>query len=215
MSGPFKGLRYVRFAYGSVLLPKIIGTYESELHSIINTLDKERYKIFIDIGAAEGYYAVGLGRLLSKTRGIAFEKSYIARLILVWVARRNKVKLEIYGNCRADNLVAIIKNPTPVLIVMDIEGAEFELINDVLISKLKYADILIEIHPEAKADSFEWMKVRFKDTHIVQSIPKQSKKSIPPDVLLSKFLRKRGEYLTDEFRGDQYWLWLKSKFIDD
>jgi hypothetical protein len=35
LDGPFSGMRYVKRAHGSVLLPKLLGTYETEVHSIV------------------------------------------------------------------------------------------------------------------------------------------------------------------------------------
>jgi hypothetical protein len=42
--------------------PKWLGTYELELHSIIKGILRAEYNTIIDIGSAEGYYSVGLGK---------------------------------------------------------------------------------------------------------------------------------------------------------
>ena len=65
-NGIFKGMKYINTSHGSAFLPKLIGSYECELHEdIINFLNKNTYKNIVIIGCAEGYYAVGLA-LLSK-----------------------------------------------------------------------------------------------------------------------------------------------------
>src|SRR4051812_19305855 len=60
LQGPFAGMQYVTESYGSQLVPKLLGSYENELHDLVEQIVAQRPKIVIDIGAAEGYYAVGL-----------------------------------------------------------------------------------------------------------------------------------------------------------
>jgi hypothetical protein len=65
--GPFQGLHYPhRRSVGSAPLPKLLGSYESELHAALEQLLTEEHETVVDIGCAEGYYAVGLGLRLSK-----------------------------------------------------------------------------------------------------------------------------------------------------
>ena len=60
-NGPMAGLKYPSFSsFGSSIFPKLVGTYENELAPIINKLNATQYKLIIDIGCAEGYYAIGL-----------------------------------------------------------------------------------------------------------------------------------------------------------
>lgn len=69
LNGPFKGLKYpFKEAFGSVFTPKIIGTYELELHSIVNEILVSGYKHIIDIGAAEGYYSIGFAKKCQKLK---------------------------------------------------------------------------------------------------------------------------------------------------
>src|SRR5215208_3855790 len=60
LSGIFAGMRYVRDAVGGQLYPKLLGTYELELVPVIQALNRKRVARIVDVGAAEGYYAVGL-----------------------------------------------------------------------------------------------------------------------------------------------------------
>lgn len=213
LSGPFEGLKYIRFSYGSVLLPKLIGTYESELHSVIYAMQAKKYETFIDVGAAEGYYAVGIAKLLKGTRCIAFEKNVMAQLMLGWMAKKNRVTLDIRGNCSVTDLSRLLINKGHTLIIMDVEGAEFELLQDQLLCELTHTDLLIEVHPEKMQHSFEWFRVRFAATHVIRKILKNPKKVPPVGVHLSHILKKQQQYLMDEFRGEQYWLWIEPKIV--
>ena len=58
--GPFQGMRYLALAYCSEVLPKLVGTYECELIPGIEAICQAGCDRIVDIGAAEGYYAVGM-----------------------------------------------------------------------------------------------------------------------------------------------------------
>ena len=61
-SGPFAGMRYIDASFGSAYIPKLLGTYEQELSNVLAGIIAKRPKAVVDVGAAEGYYAVGLAR---------------------------------------------------------------------------------------------------------------------------------------------------------
>ena len=59
LNGPFEGMQYPNFeSYGSASWPKLLGTYESELTNAILAKKDTDYSSIVDIGCAEGYYAV-------------------------------------------------------------------------------------------------------------------------------------------------------------
>src|SRR5947209_5143244 len=62
LNGPFRGQIYSRASLlNRVSGPRLLGSYEQELHPIFGNLDPS-YEAFVDVGAAEGYYAVGMAR---------------------------------------------------------------------------------------------------------------------------------------------------------
>ena len=62
--GPFKGLKYPEYiSCGSAIYSKLLGTYEAELHDFIYSILRQDLEILVDIGCAEGYYAVGFAIL--------------------------------------------------------------------------------------------------------------------------------------------------------
>jgi hypothetical protein len=63
LHGPFAGLMYPRdllLAQADAPIAKLLGTYEQELHPVFEEVIAKQPRTIIDIGAAEGYYAVGL-----------------------------------------------------------------------------------------------------------------------------------------------------------
>lgn len=74
LGGPFKGMQYGQIiSYGSVLPPKILGFYESEISVVFQNLKCKKFDVIIDIGSAEGYYAVGLARMNKAQLVYAFD----------------------------------------------------------------------------------------------------------------------------------------------
>jgi hypothetical protein len=58
--GPFRGMRYE--ANRVAATQKLIGAYERELHPWLERVLAQRPTRFVDIGAADGYYAIGIAR---------------------------------------------------------------------------------------------------------------------------------------------------------
>jgi len=81
--GPFAGMQYpeemVRTDTESPFMPKLLGCYEMECNPFIEEICRRDYDQVINIGAAEGYYAVGLAMRMPRTRIIAFETSSRSR----------------------------------------------------------------------------------------------------------------------------------------
>src|SRR5687768_16036154 len=73
-TGPFKGMNYdVSYAHNGILGMKLLGTYEKELHGAVEEIVARGYENIINLGAGEGYYAVGLARRLPQANVTAFE----------------------------------------------------------------------------------------------------------------------------------------------
>ena len=65
--GPFAGLQYPELtAVGSALYPKLLGSYQREIQGWIEEICAAGYSEIVDVGFAEGYYAVGLARRLPR-----------------------------------------------------------------------------------------------------------------------------------------------------
>lgn len=210
-SGPFIGMRYIRSSTGSVILPKLIGTYEDELHTIINNLKLKQYSLFIDVGAAEGYYVVGIGKYIfnNLVPVIAYEST---------ISGQNKIKslsilnaftnVTVKGTCDTFSLGNdICENRSFILI--DVEGAEYYLLDTQKID-FTFCDILVEVHKNQIYNLNEIIIERFKFTHNIINIKPWNKK-IPKNISYPIWVFNKAKFVTNEFRGEQSWLWLESK----
>ena len=73
LAGPFAGMRYETEAVHSMHVPRLLGTYERELHASLERAPGMPYLRVINIGCGEGYYAVGLAMRLPGAHVHAFD----------------------------------------------------------------------------------------------------------------------------------------------
>lgn len=165
LSGPFKGMAYpVRTSEGS-RNPRLIGSYEASLAPVIEEIVAGGYRTVIDVGCAEGYYAVGLARRMPGARVIARDTDPKAHAFCQAMAVANGVadRVEIGGEVDAAGLAALIDGRT--VIFCDTEGAEEVLLDPAAAPGLLAADLLVEVHEGMKAGRKDLLLARFGATH--------------------------------------------------
>lgn len=151
LHGPFKGLKLTSNTWwgGNDLGSMCFGLYEKELLDFLNSDLLSGRDIFIDIGAADGYYAIGLLKSKRVNKAICFELTSEGRNTIDknWKLNEQPGQIEIMGDVFKDfklNITKVDLNKTIVLI--DIEGAEFSFLDIEILRTLKEAVIAIEIH---------------------------------------------------------------------
>jgi hypothetical protein len=156
--GPFTGMRWLddptwgRSDQGVLLL----GLYEQEVSK--NLIEAPaHFRVFVDIGAADGYYAVGLLHSGRVDRSIAFEAIPKCRAAITRLATKNGVanKITVLG-AAADGFVNTLRdhniNSHETMFLIDIEGAEFKVLTEEIFAYLKDSLIVVETHPNIYAD---------------------------------------------------------------
>ena len=106
--GPFAGMRYLDHSFGSAYLPKLLGTYERELAPAIEEMCATGPGLIVNVGAAEGYYAVGLARRNPGARVVAFESVPAGQAALLKMAKLNGLaaQIKVHGRCHPADLEA-------------------------------------------------------------------------------------------------------------
>lgn len=171
-SGPFQGMLFHSKAAEGCYIPKLLGCYEEELHPLIRQMSEQKaYERIINVGCAEGYYAIGLARCLPTARILAFDINPNAQKSCRQLAELNQVgeRVIVGGRVSPEDWPGLIDER--VLIVSDCEGAEYELLDPVKCPDLLRADLLIELHLiDSKPELAENLLKRYADTHDVQII---------------------------------------------
>lgn len=149
--GPLKGLKLISNAWWgeSDKASMLLGLYEQEvLMSLLNV--PKTHRTFIDLGAADGYYGIGLLVNNHYDKSYCFEISKRGQLTIAKNAELNLVsqKVTIYGKAEQDffKLLSPDQLSSSVLLI-DIEGGEFDLLNSSLFNALKGSIIFVELHP--------------------------------------------------------------------
>jgi hypothetical protein len=148
--GPFKGLILVSNLKDlSADYPAMFfGTYEQEILESLTEIPRS-YSTLINLGAGDGYYAVGVlaSGMFAKT--IAYEGNEDRRSQITHLAEINNCKTDIQINAWADKEIFQKFGQdflSKSVIISDIEGAEFDIFDDSNFELLKRSIIFIEIH---------------------------------------------------------------------
>lgn len=165
--GPFAGLRYAELtSVGSALYPKLLGSYESELHSWMHEVCDAGYSEIIDVGCAEGYYAVGLAMRVPQAQIYAYDVWDGAQRLCAAFAEANCVaeRVSVRPLFTADELRGI-----PIrhrgLIVCDCEGGENDIFTPHTRGHFAAWDLLIETHDFLDITISTRLADLFRDTH--------------------------------------------------
>lgn len=218
LSGPFRNMRYVDRTYCSVLHPKLLGVYEKELHEVVETSCNLEIDRVVDIGAAEGYYAVGFACRRPSVPVIAFEMNPVAAATCVELARLNGQanNVRVLGKCDTDALSKVTSTGTS-LIICDCEGAEDELLSLEIVTGLKNCHILVETHEFASPGVTQRLSDRFDQTHLVSVIwqnPRTRHDLVIADWYIRQLPDADLERVLDECRPERMrWLWMAPRSI--
>lgn len=210
-SGPFVGMRFTeRHVFGAPMA-KLLGTYEMELGKVIEGFVGAEFDGIVNIGAGEGYYAVGLASRIPAIRVVAYESLESGRKLIEEVAEENGMRdrLDLRGVCSREALGSLLEPGKRYLIVADVEGAEVELFHPSVVALLTASSLLVEAHDFVVAGCTEELTERFRRTHVV--IPIQSKERSLCDFPLRLLLPVKTKlWLMNEGRPTQHgpMIWL-------
>ena len=211
LSGPFKGMKYTQHsAISHYSTPNLLGTYEMELHPYFEALSPKSYERLVDIGSAEGYYAVGMA-MRTQTPVDAFEVEQHSRKACREMAELNGVSqlVHIHSWCSPSSLLKLAGKRCFVL--SDCEGYELSLFTPEVIRSLAKSDLIVELHDgtSPSGTTRTILQSRFVDTHKLKIVKfKPRELEAYPEFAFLQFLgRDAIRAISEEGRGtDQEWL---------
>ncbi len=175
LSGPFEGMIYppAEKRWVSCRFEKIIGCYESELYPCILRIAEEQrgYTSITNVGAAEGFFSVGLGRIFPSADLLAFESESEKTEVMRDFAELNGIaaRLAIHGFCDPETLAASPVGERPLLIC-DVDSYETVLMDPEKVPWLAKADIVLELHDCLEPGITDLMRSRFEKTHTLELV---------------------------------------------
>lgn len=206
LSGPFKGMGYVPNSTGGAYFPKLLGTYELELHPIVKRLGKIDFAKVINVGSGEGYFSVGFALNIPNARVISFDPSFYGCFLHNQMAEINNVRDRITIKaefCTTELLSKFIDTGENSLIFMDVEGSELELLNSSEVPGLKNSHILVEIHDSVSPLLGNTILERFENSHSLEIIYQRDRtlNDLPFRNIFTALFPKQFIKLLDEGRG--------------
>lgn len=212
-SGPLQGMFYLPGleATSGDLVAKLLGAYEAELHPVIERWVTSGASRVIDVGSAEGYYAVGFAHAMPDATVYAYDIDQAARVRCAELAALNDAtdRVVIEGECTPHTL-----NEHPeagVLLLSDCEGYERTLLDPAIAPRLARWSILVELHEFIDAGITETLQGRFATTHDIELIDGTDRDGGAYPELADVDDRARRALLSENRPGAMRWMSLTPK----
>ena len=180
-AGPFRGMLYSVNASEGGRAPRLLGAYEASLHPVIETVIARSYAQVLDIGCAEGFYAVGLARRMPETLVHARDSDPSARALCAALAGANGVADRVILGAEVAHADLTRCAAARTFVLCDIEGAEAALLDPAAAPDLVQADILVEVHEALHPGLLATLTQRFAPTHHVTRIDRALRPDLLPD----------------------------------
>jgi len=173
-NGPFSKLKGSALDSSIPLLDPafLLGSWEKELNIELERLFGFRFDKIINIGAAEGYFAVGLLMRCQDCDEVAFETIPVYHEQIRKLAEINGVsnRLRIEGFCNLDTLRKTLVGCRRPFLFVDAEGYEKDLLNPEAIPELRDSFMVVECHDFRDNSITPTLMTRFSATHEIHMV---------------------------------------------
>jgi hypothetical protein len=169
LGGPFAGMNHP-LPGADMPIAKLLGCYEMEIHDSVDEAIRSKPPAFIDLGSADGYYAVGFAVRCPWTRVHAFDLSKSARESCRALAALNGVtdRISMHGRATAHALQSLPVDGSVVL--CDVDGPEIHIFSDDVVRALHSTFVIIEMHPKTSPGVEETLVARFERSHSTEIV---------------------------------------------
>ena len=174
-TGPFAGMILpVNHTWGDGMdiSSKLLGFYEQELHGCIEEAIASKPDLILNVGCAEGYYAIGMAMRAAGSKVLAFDINERAQAVCRQYALANHVndRLQVMGELRAEDLEAHLHGSSKTFLVVDCEGGELDLLQPNATPSLLFSTLLVECHDFANPLITKTLVERFSPSHRITVI---------------------------------------------
>lgn len=173
ISGPFKGLYIDKSEHwwGGDICAKWLGTYEEPIHFAVSSELRKNHDLFINVGCGDGYYGAGVGLKNPDSSIALFDIAVECERLIKNVFEKNGLADCLFSKeSSAPNISALLAKAKNPWMLMDIEGAELDLLDPVEIPELNKTVIIVELHDFNRPGATTILLQRFKKTHYIVNI---------------------------------------------
>ena len=200
--GPYKGTFFSTLTNWSSddISSKLLGQYESQIQEKI-LIEQKKYNLknFVNFGAAEGFHIISLIKNNYFKKGFAFEIDKKSKYYLDQNIVANNLSNKIFSYFEA-NFDIVFKDLTEsefnkTLFLIDIEGEEFNILNENILKKLKQSFLIIEYHD-----------FLFKNKQLIRQFEELIKKNFNLEYIYNSGRNPHSLDILDKFSDDDKWL---------
>ena len=197
-SGLYKGMRIsTKENWGNDIGSKILGIYEEQIQQCIHKIAKEKkINTIINFGAAEGYHLIGpvKKKIIPFGFGIEIDKETrkTKKKNIISNSLTKRIKIITFDDFKSLKIKSKNKNSSKILVLIDIEGNEYNLLNKTNIKYFKNDFLIIELHQFISNSST-------KHNKFIQLLKKYYKIEVIKNSSRNPYL-KEIEHLSDEER---------------
>jgi hypothetical protein len=171
LAGPFSGMILPSgqtWGDGD-LFAKLHGLYELEILELLRVLQPGIFDAAINIGCADGYYAVGLAKYFqpSVTYAVDVDPTALKSCAALAAANECSNSIILSNETNSDALSAIAQKHKRLLVLSDCEGFELDLFSSSALEALRRSHLIIECHDGIVEDCTARLKLRLEVTHSV------------------------------------------------
>ncbi len=178
MEGPLEGLDFISQSAEGCHVAKLLGCYEQPLQPYIEEAIEAAYPVILNIGCAEGYYAVGMARRMPASRVLAFDTNPAAQRACTDLADKNGMadRVTVGALFKPEDFANYADQR--VLVLCDIEGGERDLLDPAQSPALAGMDLIVESHECLIPGVTQMLMKRFAASHDVLLVEDNGQRSL-------------------------------------
>ena len=216
-NGPFANMKMNSQTWGGFdINAKILGTYESHVIDELIAISQTNSGPFIDIGAADGFFAIGavISGIADET--YAFEVNELSRCSIAINASDNNLseRIHIREIANTQTISDVLKKGRKAKILIDIEGGEYELLDYDFLDEISKCDVIVELHPSLIESGFkkqEELITRLENYFHIEFFKKSSLRATAFPELANLSDDKRLLALSENRAFEMWWIKLNPK----
>lgn len=180
--GPFKGMKILpKWAWGDGdTAGKLLGLYECELFEFIETEIAKDPDVIINVGCAEGFYGIGLGKRTNSQIVLIDVSNDLLNIARENASVNGVNKIQFTSESSIETLNRYLDKYRRPFIFMDCEGFEEELLWPDQMPALSRTSLIVESHDCFRPGITNRIIERFMGTHYIRFIQQGSKNPYLP-----------------------------------
>jgi len=149
--GPFKGMKLSDEVWWSNndRITQMLSIYEEHILARLKNFSTQGASRFIDIGAADGYFAIGMAYSKIYSKVYAFEIEPKGQKKIKDNSAVNHVEniVSVFGEADYSSIQNLLRENIKTSFLIDIEGSEYQLLDEQMLSLVSSCYLICELHP--------------------------------------------------------------------